>query len=133
MIEEEPRTSKPELTRKQKFVRHTVAPVVALSAAFGAGMATESVTNAIEGVGHAVAEAFDNDLHFSAQNDSVVTQPGDTLWNIANKVEGSDKVSDLNSVIDYIKSIPDNQGIIDDNGYLKTGVQVLYPSRIETY
>ena len=133
MIEKEPRTPKQELTRKQKFVRHTVAPVVALSAAFGAGMATESATSAVDSVKNTAAEMFDDDLHFSEETNTIVTQQGDTLWNIANKVEGSDKVSDLHAVIDYIESIPENEGILDDNGNLQTGVQVSYPSSIDIY
>lgn len=106
---------------------------IALAGTFIAGMATESATNAIDEVKDTVAEVFDNDLHFSDEKSAVVTEQGDTLWNIANMVENSDKVNDLHIVVDYIESLPENEAIFDDNGNLRTGVQVFYPSRIEIY
>ena len=63
---------------------------------------------------------------FSAETNVVVAQQGDTLWNIASSVEGSDTVSDLNEVINRIK---DMNGLTSSD--IDAGQAVIVPASVQ--
>lgn len=129
MIDKEPKTQRPELTRKQKLMRRTL-PIV-LAGAAAATVATPGGREALaEGLDN-VAEAFSGaEPQFSSETSTHVMQEGDTLWNVALMVEGRSG-DDTPDIVSYIEEMPENADIKDDNGLVRTGTQVYYPVSVD--
>lgn len=87
--------------------------------ALAAGAATPYVSEAIANVA--------NGPSFSVENENYVVQPGDTLWTIANQVDGVENV-DKRDVISEIKIRNNDDGLAS---HLTPGSQIEIPKSVE--
>lgn len=120
-------------SKGQAIRRRIGAGILGASLLLGVGAAVENQTHIGERVNTAISEALntDQDLVFSESFDTITTQGGDNIWDIAGLVEGSPEVDYTQDIIDYITSNPANADIFDENGKLKTNIQVTYPMSVQ--
>lgn len=78
-----------------------------------------------------VGKAYDNYAppKFSKEAVTKTVEPGDTLWEIASRVEGSDKY-DTRYVVEKIENMPENAKTFEDD-VLDQGEKVTYPESVE--
>lgn len=69
------------------------------------------------------------DSHFSPETVSHMVEPNETVWNLANEVEGSNKY-DHRVIVDHIENMPENKSVFKDN-ILDQGEIVEIPISVE--
>ena len=119
--------TKPEDDAQPNFKKRRI---VVGAAGLVAGAAVAGVASLVPQAVDALAELHSNSgPTFSEESTTHFTQPGDTLWGIADQIEGVHDLKDKQVAVEYVENHPANIDVLEDG--LQPGDTITVPVSVE--